>query len=71
MVDPVFVNGGRVAIHWIFHFEWIDGTVMQMEELAYQRWEGARIAEETFFYGASPEKSRPECRARSVERKTV
>ncbi len=22
----------------------------QMEELAYQRWEGERVAEETFFY---------------------
>jgi hypothetical protein len=26
-----------------------DGTVTNMEELAYQRWEGERIAEETFF----------------------
>jgi hypothetical protein len=24
--------------------------VTHMEELAYQRWEGERIAEETFFY---------------------
>jgi hypothetical protein len=24
-----------------------------MEELAYQRWEGGRIAEETFFYDPS------------------
>jgi hypothetical protein len=26
------------------------GTVTHMEELAYQRWEGDRLAEETFFY---------------------
>ena len=49
-VRPVFVNGDRVVIRWIFRFEWLDGTVTQMEELAYQRWEGERIAEETFFY---------------------
>ena len=49
-VRPVFVNGDHVVIRWIFRFEWLDGSVTQMEELAYQRWEGERIAEETFFY---------------------
>jgi hypothetical protein len=49
-VRPVFVNGNNVVIRWIFHFEWLDGTFTHMEELAYQRWEGERIAEETFFY---------------------
>jgi hypothetical protein len=49
-VRPVFVNGDRVVIRWIFQFEWLDGTFTHMEELAYQRWEGERIAEETFFY---------------------
>jgi len=49
-VRPVFVNGDRVVIRWIFRFEWVDGTVTQMEELAYQRWAGERIAEEQFFY---------------------
>jgi hypothetical protein len=49
-VRPVFVNGDKVVIRWIFEFEWLDGTVTRMEELAYQRWEGERVAEETFFY---------------------
>jgi hypothetical protein len=49
-VRPVFVNGDRVVIRWIFRFEWLDGTVTHMEELAYQRWQGERIVEETFFY---------------------
>lgn len=49
-VRPVFVNGDKVVIRWIFRFEWLDGTVTRIEELAYQRWEGERIAEETFFY---------------------
>ncbi len=49
-VRPVFVSGDRAVVRWIFHFEWLDGTTTHMEELAYQRWEGERIAEETFFY---------------------
>ena len=49
-VRPVFVNGDQVVIRWIFQFEWLDGSVTRMEELAYQRWEGEQIAEETFFY---------------------
>ena len=49
-VRPAFVDGDKVVIRWIFRFEWLDGTVTRMEELAYQRWEGERIAEETFFY---------------------
>lgn len=49
-IRPVFASGDRVVIRWIFRFEWLDGTVTHMEELAYQRWEGEQIAEETFFY---------------------
>ena len=49
-VRPVFVSGDKVVIRWIFHFNWLDGSSTHMEELAYQRWEGERIAEETFFY---------------------
>jgi SnoaL-like domain len=52
-VRPIFVNGDMVVIRWIFRFEWHDGTVTHMEELAYQRWEGELIAEETFFYDPS------------------
>jgi hypothetical protein len=46
----VFVSGDRVVIRWIFRFEWLDGTVTRMEELACQRWEGERVVQETFFY---------------------
>lgn len=49
-VRPIFVNGDKVVIRWIFDFEWQDGSRTHMEELAYQRWEGEQIAEETFFY---------------------
>lgn len=47
---PVFSNGDKVVIRWVFEFEWQDGTRTRMEELAYQRWEGEHIAEEQFFY---------------------
>jgi len=49
-VRPVFVDGDNVVVRWIFEFEWLDGTRTRMEELAYQRWEGERVAEERFFY---------------------
>lgn len=49
-VQPVFVNGDHVVIRWIFEFAWPDGRRTRIEELAYQRWEGERIAEEQFFY---------------------
>jgi hypothetical protein len=49
-IRPVFVNGDYVVIRWCFKFDWLDGTFTRMEELAYQRWEGEFIGEETFFY---------------------
>lgn len=49
-VRPVFVSGNLVVIRWVFKFLWQNGTSTHMEELAYQRWEGEKIAEETFFY---------------------
>ena len=58
-VRPVFVNGDKVVIRWIFTFEWQDGSTTRMEELAWQRWEGERIAEETFFYDPAQRTPRP------------
>jgi hypothetical protein len=49
-VRPALLDGDHVVIRWVFDFEWLDGTRTHMEELAWQRWEGERIAEETFFY---------------------
>jgi len=49
-VRPVFVEGDRVVVRWIFRFEGHDGRVREIEELAYQRWQGDRIAQEQFFY---------------------
>ncbi|MDM0103376.1 nuclear transport factor 2 family protein [Variovorax sp. J22R24] len=49
-VRPVLVNGDHVVIRWIFDFTGKDGRRMHIEELAWQRWEGDRIAQEEFFY---------------------
>ena len=49
-VHPVFVDGDRVVIRWIFTFNWLDGSTTRMEEIAYQIWDGECVAEETFFY---------------------
>ena len=59
-VRPVLVHGEHVAIRWIFTFDWLDGSRTRMQEVAWQRWEGERIAQETFFYDpAQRQASRP------------
>jgi ketosteroid isomerase-like protein len=47
---PVFVNGDHVVIRWVFTFKAADGSGFTMDELAYQRWDGEKIAEERFYY---------------------
>ena len=49
-VRPYLLEGDIVVIRWVFEFTWKTGKAMRMEELAYQRWEGDRVAEEQFFY---------------------
>lgn len=58
-VRPALLNGDHVVIRWIFRFEWQDGSRTEMEELAWQRWEGERIAEETFFYDPAQRLPKP------------
>ena len=58
-VHPVFLSGDFVVIRWNFTFELHDGTVVVMDELTYQRWEGERIAEETFFYDPAQRVPKP------------
>ena len=58
-VRPVFVNGDHVVIRWIFEFTGHDGRIRRIEELACQRWEGERIAQEQFFYDPKQFAPRP------------
>ena len=50
------LDGDQAAIRWAFVFTRHDGKSFRMEELALQRWQGDRIAEERFFY--DPEQTR-------------
>ncbi|MDT4887175.1 hypothetical protein FQZ97_1235980 [compost metagenome] len=58
-VRPVLVNGDHVVIRWVFRFVWRDDSVTEMEELAYQRWEGDRIVAEQFFYDPAQRTPQP------------
>jgi hypothetical protein len=49
-VEDLLIDGDRVMIRWRFTFTPADGAPLVMEELALQRWDGDRIAEERFFY---------------------
>ena len=52
-IRPIFINDDRVVIRWKFRFDWLDGTVTEIEEIAYQRWNKEFISEEKFFYDPS------------------
>ena len=58
-VRPIFVNQDFVVIRWNFALEFHDGRLVEMDELTYQRWEGERIAEETFFFDPAQRVPRP------------
>ena len=47
---PFFHSENNVVIRWRFVFEWKNNTVTEIEELAYQEWEGEKIKREQFFY---------------------
>lgn len=49
-VRPVLIEGDSVVIQWIFEFDLRDGSLLHIEELAHQTWQGERIARERFFY---------------------
>jgi ketosteroid isomerase-like protein len=56
-VEDLLIDGDRVMVRWRFTFTPAEGPAMIMEELALQRWDGDRIAEERFFY--DPRQTRP------------
>ena|SRR5215469_2069716 len=49
-VKPELIEGDHVIIHWQFEFEFNDGSRRVLDELALQRWQGEKIAEERFYY---------------------
>ncbi|MDW8848560.1 nuclear transport factor 2 family protein [Flavobacterium sp. MMLR14_040] len=49
-IRPYFMNGDQVVIRWYFRFEWKNGTISEIEEIAYQNWQEELIKSEKFFY---------------------
>ena len=49
-VGPVFIDGDKVAIRWLFEFTSDSGETRTLDEVTWQRWQGEKIAEEQFFY---------------------
>ncbi len=49
-IRPFFQTGNKVIIKWKFRFEQKNNTVTEIEELAYQEWDGPKIKREQFFY---------------------
>jgi len=47
---PFFHTENKVVLRWHFRFEWKNGSVTEIEELAYQEWQGEKIKREQFFY---------------------
>jgi SnoaL-like domain len=50
---PFLVDGDRVVINWTFDATGKDGITRRLNELALQRWDGDRIAEERFVYDSA------------------
>ena len=49
--DPLYlIDRNHVVINWIFDATDKEGVTRRLNELALQRWEGERIAEERFVY---------------------
>lgn len=52
-VHSFIVDGDRAAIHWHMDFTAKNGARIVSDQIAWQRWEGDKIAEERFFYEGS------------------
>jgi len=50
IVGAPLIAGDHVAIQWRFGFTPRGGLTLTLSEIAWQRWEEDRIAEEIFFY---------------------
>ncbi len=58
-LGPALIEGEHVASRWRFTFTTRSGAVTTLEEVAWQRWEGDKVAEELFFYDPAQMAPRP------------
>jgi ketosteroid isomerase-like protein len=62
--DPGFlVDGDFVVINWRFDVTEPSGKTWHLDELAFQRWRGDRVAEGRFFYDSAALPARPKTKA--------
>jgi hypothetical protein len=50
IVGAPLIAGDQVALRWRFVFTLPTGAALTLQEVAWQRWDGDQIVEETFFY---------------------
>lgn len=49
-LQPYFVKANFVVIKWHFRFEFNNDTFIEIEEIAYQKWDKGQIVYEQFFF---------------------
>jgi hypothetical protein len=49
-IGPALIDGDHVTIRWRFVFTQTSGETRTLDEIAWQRWSGEKVAEERFFY---------------------
>ena len=49
-IRPYFIKDNYVIIKWHFKFDFKNETFIDVEEIAYQQWNGEQIEKEQFFF---------------------
>jgi hypothetical protein len=49
-IRPYHLTDDCVAIKWRFRFEFKNNTFIEIEEIAWQKWENGKIVKEQFFF---------------------
>jgi hypothetical protein len=58
-IRPYFIKDNYVVIKWHFRFDFKNETFIDIEEIAYQQWNGEQIEKEQFFFDPKQFISKP------------
>jgi hypothetical protein len=58
-IRPYFIKDNYVIIKWHFRFDFKDETFIDIEEIAYQQWNGEQMEKEQFFFDPKQFISKP------------
>lgn len=58
-IRPYFIKDNYVIIKWHFRFDFKNETFIDIEEIAYQQWNGEQIEKEQFFFDPKQFISKP------------